>query len=221
MTLSEVLSQLEALGSERMRLQNAKRGAHDNQYGVKMGDIRALAKKIKSDHPLALQLWATENIDARLVAILIMKPKELSDKELDEMVKSLKFSQVSDWFNSYVIKEHPNKTAFREAWMNDKNPWAARAGWNLTSSLINKGAEGLDLNAILDRLEKEMGSAAPEAQWTMNFSLAHIGIHHPEYRERALEIGEKLGLYRDYPTSKGCTSPFAPIWINEMVSRKK
>ncbi|MNY56505.1 hypothetical protein D3C86_1925890 [compost metagenome] len=66
-----------------------------------------------------------------------------------------------------------------------------------------------------------MPAAAPEVQWTMNSTLAQIGINHPEYRERALNIGEKLGIYRDYPTSKGCTSPFAPIWINEMVRRQK
>ncbi len=65
-----------------------------------------------------------------------------------------------------------------------------------------------------------MGSAAPEVQWTMNCSLAEIGIHFAEHRERALAIGETLGIYRDYPASKGCTSPFAPIWINAMVSRQ-
>jgi len=54
----------------------------------------------------------------------------------------------------------------------------------------------------------------------MNSTLAQIGIHHPVYRERALAIGERLGIYRDYPVSKGCTSPFAPIWINEMVKRQ-
>jgi len=59
-----------------------------------------------------------------------------------------------------------------------------------------------------------------EQQWTMNNCLAGIGIHVPEHRERALAIGEKLGVYRDYPVSKGCTSPFAPIWINEMVRRQ-
>jgi len=54
----------------------------------------------------------------------------------------------------------------------------------------------------------------------MNYCLAGIGIHFPEYRQRALTIGETLGIYRDYPVSKGCTSPFAPIWIEEMVSRR-
>ena len=65
-----------------------------------------------------------------------------------------------------------------------------------------------------------MGDSAPEAQWTMNNSLAEIGINFPEHRERAIAIGEKLGVFRDYPTSPGCTSPFAPLWINEMVSRQ-
>ena len=46
------------------------------------------------------------------------------------------------------------------------------------------------------------------------------GIHSPVHRKRALAIGEALGIYRDYPVSRGCTSPFAPIWINEMVSRQ-
>ena len=54
----------------------------------------------------------------------------------------------------------------------------------------------------------------------MNNTLAAIGIHVPALRARAIAIGEKLGLYRDYPVSKGCTSPFAPIWINAMVARQ-
>nr|WP_211658720.1 hypothetical protein [Phytoactinopolyspora halophila] len=65
-----------------------------------------------------------------------------------------------------------------------------------------------------------MPDAAPEVQWTMNFSLAGIGIHDPEHRERAIAIGEKLGMYRDYPVPSGCTSPFAPAWIKEMVDRQ-
>ena len=56
-------------------------------------------------------------------------------------------------------------------------------------------------------------------QWTTNNTLAGIGIHAPKHRKRAIAIGENLGVYRDWPVSKGCTSPFAPIWINFMVSR--
>lgn len=56
MTLKETLTQLEALGSEKMRAQNIKHGAGHNQFGAKLGDIRILAKKVKTNHPLALEL---------------------------------------------------------------------------------------------------------------------------------------------------------------------
>ena len=127
---------------------------------------------------------------------------------------------MSDWLNSYVVKLHPDKEALRREWMKTDHPMAARAGWSLTAERIAKSPDGLDLPALLDRIEKEMADAAPEPRWTMNNTLAAIGIHHQAHRARALAIGEALGVYRDYPTSPGCTSPFAPIWINEMVRRQ-
>lgn len=219
-TLKDTLAQLESLGHEKVRAQNKKRGAGDNQYGVKLGDIRKLADKIKTDDKLAAALWKTGNMDARLLAILLMTPGKLTRDEMDQMVRSIDCAQVADWLNSNVVKNHPDKEALRAVWMEDDHPWAARSGWSLTSERINKNPEGLDLPALLKRIESEMPTAAPEVQWTMNFCLAGIGINFPKHRKRALAIGEKLGIYRDYPCSKGCTSPFAPIWINEMVSRQ-
>ncbi|RPE08917.1 DNA alkylation repair protein [Chitinophaga lutea] len=221
MTSKEALEQLKALGNEKMMAHNIKHGADKNQFGAKLGDIRTLGNKIKSDHALGLELWKTGNIDARLLATLIMKPKQLSLDELETMLKSINFVQVADWFNAYILKDHPEKDARREAWMKDKNIWAARAGWSLTAGRITRQPEGLDLVKLLDRIAAEMPKAAPEVQWTMNTALAQIGISFPEHRKRAIEIGEKLGIYRDYPVSKGCTSPFAPIWITEMVKRQK
>ena len=220
MTLEETLTQLKVLGQEKMRSQNIKNGANDNQFGVRLGDIRKLAKEIKTNHELAIALWETENIDARLLAILLLKPKMLSAEEIDHKVRSATFVQLADWFNGYVVANHPDKEMLRQRWLADEDRWAARAGWGLTSERITKNPEGLDLSAILDRIEVEMLAAPPQVQWTMNFCLGGIGIHFPEFRDRALAIGEKLGIYRDYPVSKGCTSPFVPIWINEMVRRQ-
>ncbi len=221
MTLKETLEELEALGNDKMRKQNTRHGAGDNQFGVRRGDVRKLAKKIKSNHALGLELWQTGNIDARFLAILLIKPKGLSSEELDAMVRSVTFVEVADWLISYVVKKHPDKESLRAAWMKETDPMAARAGWSLTAERVAKNPEGLDLAALLDRIESTMGSADKTAQWTMNTCLADIGIHHADQRKRALAIGESLGVYRDYPVSKGCTSPFAPIWINEMVSRQR
>lgn len=219
-TLTETLDQLAAIGDEKTRKYNLKNGVGENQFGIKLGDLRKLAKKIKTNHKLALELWKTENFDARMLAMLIIKPAELSADELDALVRSANYSRVADWLNAYVVKTHPDNETLRRQWMTDPDPMAARAGWNLTAQRIVSNPETLDIPALLTRLENEMAAAPADAQWTMNFCLAEIGINHPDYRQRAIEIGEKLGIYRDYPVSKGCTSPFAPIWINEMVSRQ-
>jgi 3-methyladenine DNA glycosylase AlkD len=219
MTGKEALAKLESLGDEKVRKQNRKYGAGDDQFGVRHGDIRKLAQSIKTNHALALELWDTGNCDAQLLAVLLMDPTSLSAAELERLVRSISFAHVADWLNSYVVKNHADKDKLRLKWLAAKDRWTARAGWFLTSSRINAKAEGLNLAALLDRIESEMPGAAPEVQWTMNNCLAGIGIHNPSLRKRAIAIGEKLGIYRDYPVSRGCTSPFAPMWINEMVRR--
>ena len=139
---------------------------------------------------------------------------------MDRLVRSVAFAHVADWLMAYVVKQHPDKETLRQEWMTADDRWAARAGWSLTAERVVRSPEGLDHPPLLDRIESEMGNADPVVQWTMNSTLAEIGIHFPKLRSRAIAIGETLGVYRDYPVSKGCTSPFAPIWINEMVRRK-
>src|SRR5688572_21529138 len=174
MTVKDILSQLNSLSNEKVIALNTKHGATNNQFGVKLGDIRTLADKIKANHELALELWQTKNIEARLLACLIVKPKALSAKELNSMVKSIDFVQVADWFNAYILKEHPEKESLREEWQNSNNKWAARSGWSLTAGRIARDSKGLDLIKILDRIESDMPLAAPEVQWTMNSALAQI-----------------------------------------------
>jgi 3-methyladenine DNA glycosylase AlkD len=219
-TVEDILATLESLGSESVRKHSRKNGAGDNQFGVKMGDIRKVAAGIKNNHELGLALWQTQNIDAQLVAILVIKPKMLSTQVLEDMVRAIPYSQVADWLNAYVVKKHPEKETLRLAWLQSDDLWLARSGWSLTSERIGKDPEELDLAALLDRIDQEMPTAPKEVQWTMNFCLAGIGINFAEYRDRAMQIGESLGVFRDFPTSKGCTSPFAPIWITEMVKRQ-
>ncbi|QEH36581.1 DNA alkylation repair enzyme [Aquisphaera giovannonii] len=220
MTVDEILSKLESLGDDARRKHNAKAGAPENQFGVKLGDLRAIAKKLKTDLELALKLWDTGNVEAQLLATLIIMPKSLSADEVDRLTRSTTCAQVADWLNSYVVAEHPEKDALREKWLKAKDRWASRAGWHFTASRVNKGGDGLDLPALLDRIEEEMPKAVPEVQWTMNNTLAAIGIHHPELRGRAVGIGERIGLYRDWPVSKGCIPPFVPVWVDAMVKRQ-
>lgn len=223
MTVKEILTELQALSSEKLKAQNIKKGApSDSLYGVKMGDIRKVAKKVKNaDKSLAKELWNTNIMEAQLTAILLLKPDELSMDELNHFVETISFDYVADWFNAYIANKHPDKNKLMQLWIDSDNKWALRSAWSIMANNIARGAEGLDLEKLLDQIEKEMPKVQPEVQWTMNFALAHSGIYHLAHRQRAIDIGNKLGIYKDYPVPRGCTSPFAPIWIDEVVKKQK
>lgn len=220
MNLPEVMSHLETAGHENMRKQNTKRGATGDQFGCRMGDIRNIAKTIKQNSQLGKELFATKNLDAQFLSCLIIKPNDLTESELEEMLAQITFTNLADWFISYIIKSHKQKEALRQKWMDSNQPMLYRAAWSLTTERVCKDPTGLDLSALLHRIDHELPTAHEWPQWTLNYCLAEIGIRNPELREQALKIGESHGVYRDYPVSKGCTSPFAPSWINEMVSRQ-
>jgi len=220
MNTDDILAEFEAACSERLRAQNARHGVDQPQFGVKMGDIRAMAKRIKKNHPLAIDLWSSGYFEGQMLALLILNPCELTVEDMDGMVQSIRSPQVADWFGTNVSKKHPDKEQARQIWMVSDHSWALRAGWSLTAERIAKDADGLNLEALLERIATEMPTASPQVQWMMNTALAFIGIHHAALREQAVTLGERMGIYRDYPTPKGCTSPFAPIWIAEMVRRQ-
>ncbi len=216
-TTAEVLAELAALEDPRVRQVNEK---HGDDHGVNLGKLRALAKRLKTQQDLALELWATDDTTAKLLALLICRPKAFGRDDLDRMVREARTPKVHDWLVNYVVKKNPHAEELRLAWFADPDPVVASAGWALTTERVAKKPEGLDLGGLLDVIEAKMKTAPDRLQWAMNHCLAQIGIEHAEHRARAIGIGERLEVLKDYPTPPNCTSPFAPVWIAEMVRRQ-
>lgn len=215
--VAEILAELAALEDPRIREVNER---HGDDHGVNLGKLRAVAKRLKTRHDLACDLWATGDTAARLLATLVCRPKEFGPGELDAMVRETRAPKVHDWFVNYVVKKSPHADDLRRSWTADPDPVVASAGWALTTEKVTKKPEVLDLPALLDVIEAEMRGAPDRLQWSMNHCLAQIGIDHAEHRARAVDIGERLEVLKDYPTPPGCTSPFAPVWIAEIVRRR-
>lgn len=216
-TVDDVLAELAALEDPRVRAVNER---HGDDHGVNLTKLRAVAKRLGTQQDLALELWGTGDTAARLLALLICRPKAFEHNELDAMVRETRVPKVHDWFVNYVVKKSPHSEKLRVAWLADPDPVVASAGWALTADRVVKKPEGLDLAGLLDVIEAQMQDAPERLQRVMNTCLAQIGIEHPEHRARALEIGERLEVLKDYPTPPNCTSPYAPAWITEMVRRR-
>lgn len=217
-TVAEVMAELAGLEDPKTRAANEKRG---DDHGVNLGKLRAVAKRLKTQQDLARDLWATDDTAARLLALLICRPKAFGRDELDTMLREARAPKVHDWLVNYVVKKSPHAEELRLAWSGDPDPVVASAGWALTAERVVKKPEGIDLEGLLDVVEAEMKDAPDRLQWAMNTCLAQVGIEHPEHRARAVDIGERLEVLKDYPTPPNCTSPFAPAWIAEMVRRRQ
>ena len=215
--VAAVVAELAGLDEPRAREVNEK---HGDDHGVNLSKLRAIAKRLKAQHELANELWATGDTAARLLALLLCRPKTYGRDELDAMLREARTPKVHDWFVNYVVKKSPHSEELRAAWLADRDPLVASAGWALTSERVAKQPEGLDLAGLLDVVEAQMKDAPERLQWAMNTCLATIGIWHADQRSRAVSIGERLAVLKDYPTPPGCTSPFAPTWIAEMVRRQ-
>ena len=218
MELTEVMSELKLLEDEKIRAVNLRRG---DDHAVNLTKLRALAKELKHQPELAMELWRTGDTAARLLALLISRPKDYSREQLDTMLRAAHAPKVQDWLINYIVQKGKHAEELRVAWFTDPDSRIAAGAWALTFTRIAKSPEGLDLSGLLDIIEDEMKDAPEKLQWQMNNCLANIGIHHPELRGRALAIGENLEVLKDYPTPPNCTSPYAPIWINEIVSRQE
>ncbi|WP_051034036.1 DNA alkylation repair protein [Streptomyces sp. SS] len=212
------MAELAALEDPKARAVNER---HGDDHGVNLGRLRALAKRLKTQQDLAGELWDTDDTAARLLALLVCRPKAFERDRLDAMVREARTPKVHDWLVNHVVKKNPHAEELRVAWSADPDPVVASAGWALTTERVARKPEGLDLPGLLDVIEADMKDAPDRLQWAMNHCLARIGIDHPEHRTRAIAIGERLEVLKDYPTPPGCTSPFAPVWITEMVRRQR
>ena len=216
-TVQAVLAELAQLEDPRVRAVNER---HGDDHGVNLAKLRALAKRVGKRQVLALELWDAGDTAGQLVATLIGRPREFEAAQLDRMLRTARAPKSQDWLVNYVVKKSPHAEPLRDAWVEDADPVVAGAGWNMTADSIAKGQGSFDEPGLLDVIEERMADAHERLQWGMNSTLAQIGIARPELRERAIAIGERLEVLKDYPTPAGCTSPYAPLWIAEMVRRQ-
>lgn len=187
---------------------------------TKLGDLRKIAKEIKKDHELALELWSTHSFLARLLAILIMDNKRISQDTVNQLDQDMlthqpeERNQLMDWLMANQLTKDKKAIALIESWQNSLSPLQRRIFWYYQARLRWTGQipppNSLEL---LNKIEAKITREEPEVQWAMNFLAGWIGVYEKQYRDRCIAIGEKTGLYKGDMVSKGCTPNYLPEFI--------
>lgn len=194
---------------------------------TKLGDLRKIAKDIKIDHELAMELWSTEELLPRLLAILIMDKKLLSEDVLNKLDQDMQIhtyderNHLLDWLLANQLTKDKKLIALMESWENSPSALHRRAFWYYKARLRWMGQTPSDNNAdLLSAIEAAITKEEPEVQWAMNFTAGWIGVYDQNNRARCIKLGEKTGLYKDEMVSKGCTPNYLPEFIAIEVNKR-
>lgn len=218
--VQNIISDLHRVSNEKRKKMYEKLGIKEAIIGVNLGDLRKLAGKIKTNHSLAYELWATEIYEARVIASILFEAKQLDQSGIEKLILSTQSGALIDELSFQQFASLDNQLDLLDKWILDRDSRLKRAGWNM-GIILNHDTKLSDetINQLLNFIELNLQSADDMIQFAMNRCLCEIGIKHDQFTNQCLLIGEKLGVYKDMKVSKGCTSAYAPIWIG--VVRKK
>lgn len=196
--------------------------------GAKLGDLRKIAKEIKRDHELAMELWSTVGFMARQLAILIMDKKQLTQEvinQLDTDIQQHNYQErndLADWLMANQLMKDKKTIALMESWQQSASNMQRRLFWYYQARLRWTGQTPPDnTDHLLNSIEKNLTKEEPEVQWAMNFTAAQIGIFDATHRSRCVELGEKTGLYKDEVVAKNCTPSYLPEFIRIEVEKRQ
>ncbi len=199
-----------------------------NKESYKLGDIKKLAREIKKDHDLALELWSTQKLLPRQLAVLILDKKLLTQDLINQMDSDMQIhpaderNLLMEWLMANQLMKDKNTIALMETWQNSPSPLQRRTFWYYQARLRWTGQNPpANTPDLLSSIETKISKEEPEVQWAMNFTAAWIGIYDEEHRNRCITLGEKTGLYKDEVVAKGCTPRYLPEFIRVEVGKRE
>lgn len=189
-------------------------------------EIRTIAKERGKNPELAAHLWKSGGFSARMLSLLVLDLKAVDAAHVERLLADIEAtagakeqSQLLDWLIANVIMKKAALKNEAAKWRDDPSTVRQRVFWSVQARSVRAENEALN-EALLEHIERELPTAPEKVQWNMNWCAAQIGIADARLRGRCIALGERLGLYRDYPVSKGCTSPYLPAWIGSVVGKK-
>lgn len=223
MTAKEILAELKPLGSDSYKKVMLNHGVKEPFFGVKIGDLQKIQKRIKKDYQLALDLYDTGNYDAMYLAGLIADDAQMTKKDLQRWIAEATHSALASFTVAWVAAGSPHGWELGLEWIESKNALAAEAGWATLRSLVSiKDDSELDLpelKRLLERVRKTIHQAPNDVRSQMNMFVIAVGCYVGPLTDTALQIAEKNGPVSVDMGNTSCQVPFAPDYIRKVQKR--
>jgi 3-methyladenine DNA glycosylase AlkD len=219
-TVDQVMTALKKKGSAQTRKTFARHGAPENMFGVKVADLKVIAKQIKGNQELACELYDTGNSDAMYLAGIVADGSQMTKKQLEAWAKAAPWQYISEYSVPGVANESAHARALALKWMKSKQETVAACGWNTYAGVVaTRPDEELDLGEIeslLKQIEKDIDQAPNRVRYTMNGFVISVGGYVQPLSKKAKATAKKIGKVEVDMGGTACKVPLATEYIEKM-----
>lgn len=189
------LAWLKARGTRRNVEGMARYGiVSPKAFGVSVANIRALAKRLGRNHPLALALWDTGWYEARVLAAFVDEPDNIRPAQMDRWARDFDNWAVCDGVCFHLFDMTPHAFAKVRQWSGRKEEFVRRAAFALLASvaLHDKNARDQEFLRCLPLIERAAGDERNFVKKGVSWALRCIGARNPALHQAAIRLAEKL-----------------------------
>lgn len=179
----------------------------DKALGVKVPELRKLAKSIKKNHELAQQLWDTGLHEARLLASMIDDPALVTIQQIDSWVKDFNSWDICDQVCGNLFDRTPYAIEKALEFSNHEEEYIKRAGFVLMAeyAVHNKTASNDVFIAFFPVIEREAWDNRNFVKKAVNWALRQIGKRNAVLRAVAIACANNI-LQQEHKAAKWIAS---------------
>ncbi len=219
-TVSSVMTELKKKGSEQTRKIARRHGAPDELFGVKVADLKPIAKRIKGQQELACALYDTGNSDAMYLAGLVADGTQMNKQQLNSWAKRASWYAISEYTVPGVAAESPHARELALKWMSSKQESIAACGWCTYAGVVaTRPDDELDLEEIkrlLKRVVDQIDDAPNRVRYCMNGFVIAVGTYIKSLLRQAKSSAKKIGKVDVDVGETSCKVPLALEYIEKV-----
>ena len=190
-----ILAELRAMGGEKNRAGMARYGINvQDAFGVSVYELRKVARRVGTDHGLALALWATGTHEARLLACFVDDPALVSDRQMEAWARDFDSWDICDQAATSLFDLTKHAWPKAITWATRDEEWVKRAGFALMAGLAahDKSAGNRAFVKLLPVIEH--GAADPRnfVKKAVNWALRNIGKRNRALNAAAIACAERI-----------------------------
>jgi 3-methyladenine DNA glycosylase AlkD len=192
---ADVVAELKRLGTKRTRDSMARYGiVAPKAFGVPVGVIQQLAKRLGRNHELAVALWETGWYEARMLCAYIDEPERVTPAQMERWCRDFDNWGIVDTVCFALFDRTPHAFLKVEQWAGRRDEFVKRAAFVLLACLAlhDKSAGNEPFARCLPLVERAASDERNFVKKGVSWALRSIGRRNRELHVAAVKTSQRL-----------------------------